>query len=90
MVTSGILVSITTREPRGGLLVTFSPLLLVYGTIAIWLYVEQLDTEGKSYRQLTIEEPFYYVQVFIAITTPAFTCFFNREFFVVTYASVWV
>ena len=33
MVPSGILVSITTREARGGLLVTFGTLLHLYGTI---------------------------------------------------------
>lgn len=43
MVTSEILVSITTREPRGNHYITFGTLLLVYGTIALWLYVEQLE-----------------------------------------------
>jgi hypothetical protein len=43
MVTSGILVSITTREPRGNHYITFGTLLHLYGTIALWLYVEQLE-----------------------------------------------
>ena len=53
MVPSGILVSITTREARGGLLVTFGTLLHLYGTIVFWLYVEQL----------TLVELFYHINV---------------------------
>lgn len=48
MVPSGILVSITTGEPRGGLLVTFGVPLHLYRTIALWLYVGQLDTQELS------------------------------------------
>lgn len=43
MVTSETLVSITTREPRGNHYITFGTLLHLYGTIALWLYVEQLE-----------------------------------------------
>ena len=57
MVPSGILVSITTREARGGLLVTFGTLLHLYGTIVFWLYVEQL----------TLVELFYHINVFIVV-----------------------
>jgi hypothetical protein len=48
MVTSGILVSITTREPRDNHYITFGTLLHLYRTIALWLYVGQLDTQELS------------------------------------------
>lgn len=56
MVTSGILVSITTREPRDIYYITFCPLSHLYGTIALWLYVEQLATLKFSFLLLTPEE----------------------------------
>ena len=48
MVPSGILVSITTGEHRGGLLVKIGLLVELYRTKALWLYVGQLDTQELS------------------------------------------
>lgn len=81
MVPSGILVSITTREARGGLLVTFGTLLHLYGTIVFWLYVEQL----------TLVELFYHINVFIVVSVSiSFFSGNRRGFLYITNASIGV